>query len=534
MKVFNNGEEPESKYVVSLTQQEYDNLSGYTAMNSDKEKLAITKTTDAKLEVHFKTPLASKMSTAIKISLYILHQQIPKPDKIKQEEEQYLEYTGNAVLLSPYFTETQETEIEINDDDTLLRYTSLNGSNKEESSVVYGPYENVAPMTTETIRILFSSSTLLLVATNFVREYEVSHWGNLALEDNYKDLVNQGAKLDGPFSRLKYMYNPGASKNSISKFITELPSHAHDFYYRDEVGNISTSQYQRTEKVTYLSFVPRYMLFGGWKTAFYYGCNFPLGEFLKHSGSTYRLTVPFNPVIPNVVFDKVTVRIVLPEGASDVKVISAPSDYTRLPDERRKTYVDTFGRLVVTLEARNVIGASRKYIELEYQFPSHMLLHEPALLIGAFLALFAVAIAFAHINLKIGTEEDKIAQAAKKHIHEVIDAHDNLNELYREMGNEPKCTATELHHKYDQRQNELIGTMRKAINQLSNKDSEEAKKTCTRLLKCEEARYVQQIAAISSTTSQNSGSKKHREFSENTLDEINVECDNLVTELEEY
>ena len=51
---------------------------------------------------------------------------------------------------------------------------------------------------------------------------------------------------------------------------------AHDIYYRDEIGNISTSAVTFTSDAVQLQLVPRYVLFGGWKAAFCTGYNVPL------------------------------------------------------------------------------------------------------------------------------------------------------------------------------------------------------------------------------------------------------------------
>ena len=44
---------------------------------------------------------------------------------------------------------------------------------------------------------------------------EVSHWGNIFIEENYS-IENQGAKLKGEFGRVNFnKYNPNVGKHSL-------------------------------------------------------------------------------------------------------------------------------------------------------------------------------------------------------------------------------------------------------------------------------------------------------------------------------
>ena len=65
---------------------------------------------------------------------------------------------------------------------------------------------------------------------------------------------------------------------------TVLPPSAKDVYYRDEIGNISTSHMHETDDGIELELRPRFPLFGGWKTNYYIGYNIPSYQYLYHSG----------------------------------------------------------------------------------------------------------------------------------------------------------------------------------------------------------------------------------------------------------
>lgn len=66
---------------------------------------------------------------------------------------------------------------------------------------------------------------------------------------------------------------------------TILPASAQDVYYRDEIGNISTSHLQVLEDSVEVEVRPRFPLFGGWKTHYIIGYNLPSYEYLYTLGA---------------------------------------------------------------------------------------------------------------------------------------------------------------------------------------------------------------------------------------------------------
>lgn len=70
---------------------------------------------------------------------------------------------------------------------------------------------------------------------------------------------------------------------------TILPASAQDVYYRDEIGNISTSHLQVLEDSVEVEVRPRFPLFGGWKTHYIIGYNLPSYEYLYTLGASFAL-----------------------------------------------------------------------------------------------------------------------------------------------------------------------------------------------------------------------------------------------------
>lgn len=80
-------------------------------------------------------------------------------------------------------------------------------------------------------------------------------------------------------------------KNVFKGIDFELPYEVWGLYYRDEVGNISTSRAWRDEsnKVVKVMLNPRFGLLGGWKSNWELGYNMKTDNHLYHSGIRYEL-----------------------------------------------------------------------------------------------------------------------------------------------------------------------------------------------------------------------------------------------------
>lgn len=65
---------------------------------------------------------------------------------------------------------------------------------------------------------------------------------------------------------------------------TILPAAAQDVYYRDEIGNVSTSHLLILDDSVEMEIRPRFPLFGGWKTHYIVGYNLPSYEYLYNLG----------------------------------------------------------------------------------------------------------------------------------------------------------------------------------------------------------------------------------------------------------
>jgi oligosaccharyltransferase complex subunit alpha (ribophorin I) len=353
------------------------------------------------------------------LSVYAVHSHMlaPYPGEITQGEPQLVLLELDAYFSTPYPTAKMTTTVDLYSS-AVETWTRHPPSRRKGDTVRYGPYENVPPSPEETpVLVHFQNDAPFATFTHVDKEIEVSHWGNVAIEELI-DLKHTGAKLKGGFSRLDYMR--GQEDNSFDNLVAVLPFTARDMYYRDVIGNISTSEYKVGQEGIELEIAPRYPMYGGWKTQFYIGYNLPSEDFLTVlPDGRYRLDIELPPAFDAAVVDSLRTKIVLPEGARNVRV-RAPYDVVfagqdasedaPVGRERRFTFLDSSfggGRPVVTLEKANVVAEHYQAVQVEYDFDAPMLLHEPMLLVAAWMFVFLAAIVAVRCDLSIVSEREK-------------------------------------------------------------------------------------------------------------------------------
>ena len=91
---------------------------------------------------------------------------------------------------------------------------------------------------------------------------------------------------------------------------------AKDIYYRDEIGNISTSTVRKLSDAVEMTIQPRFPLFGGWRTNYVLGYNLPAYQYLHSSGNSFALKVRLvDHLFDNAVVENLKVKVILPEGS---------------------------------------------------------------------------------------------------------------------------------------------------------------------------------------------------------------------------
>ena len=366
-----------------------------TKVNTDPDKTFY--------RIELKDPLPPGRTMSVEIETILTHELMPHPKEITQKEKQLVKYIGNIYLYSPYNIMKQTTTISL-PSRNIESYTKLKPVSQSDSMITYGPYEKVPPFSYEELNIHFENNNKFLTVTRLERSIEISHWGNIAVEEHI-DLLHTGALLKGSFSRYEYARESKSGQASIQSFDTILPAAASDIYYRDEIGNISTSHTRIKKDSVELNLRPRFPLFGGWKTKYIVGYNVPSYEYLFHSGDQYTLEMRLlDHVFDDMMVDELVVKIILPEGSKNIE-LSLPYPATRLPDTLHYTYLDTTGRPVLSITKRNLVENHIQNFKLKYTFPRILMLQEPLLVAAALYLLFLLVITYVRLDFSIDKDE---------------------------------------------------------------------------------------------------------------------------------
>lgn len=403
--------------------------------------------------VHLPDPLQPGAQQTISISYHVLSALSPLPASINQNEKQYLTYDLSAYATTAYSTTKQSTKVKLSTTD-IPSWTSTEGlksskdPERQGSTITYGPYDSapVEPDTIYPVSIRYEFTKPVLKATKLERDIEVSHWGgNLATEERFW-LENIGATLKDSFNRVAWAgrqyYMPQGSSALVELKLPLQPGSV-DAYFTDDIGNVSTSHFRPTpsksSKEALLELKPRYPVFGGWKYSFRAGWNNQLAPFLRKlsgsassNGDSYVLRVPFiegPKMAEGLQYEDVTVRIILPEGATDVKYelistqVGMPSEVTE-ELSLHKTFMDTVGRTVLTLKAKNVVDDARDgeiivslssfsriayqaniFKQVTYNYSSTAMLRKPVTITASLAALFIVLYTISQLDVSIGKKK---------------------------------------------------------------------------------------------------------------------------------
>jgi oligosaccharyltransferase complex subunit alpha (ribophorin I) len=357
------------------------------------------------VQVQLKDALAPKATVTLKVHLVFGHTMEPYPRAIAQSERQLVRYRDNHFAFSPYTTNTATTVVKLTSA-SIQTSSQLDPTNVKGDTITYGPYEKLKPFSHSPMMIHFENNKPFLTVARLNREIEVSHWGYINIEENHH-WRNDGAELKGGFSRYEYQINPAAQGHAAIKQVDiNIPRHADDVYYRDAIGNISTSHHFKTK----LNIIPRFPLFGGWQTKFCMGYVTPVQDFLRQSlsdSSRFTLNITFGTAFDDdVIVDNQRVKIMLPEGATDIKVTTPfPVKESR---ENKITYLTWNGRPVVILEKTNLINEMNKqYFQVTYKFSSTDAYRQPLLLVGFLFAVFFALIVLSRFNPSILPDDEK-------------------------------------------------------------------------------------------------------------------------------
>lgn len=86
---------------------------------------------------------------------------------------------------------------------SVTSYTKFEPYQFSGATLTYGPFTDVKPYSTQALSTHYTNNSPFVTFTEVLKEIEVSHWGNIAVEEQY-DMLHSGAVLKGGFSRIDY------------------------------------------------------------------------------------------------------------------------------------------------------------------------------------------------------------------------------------------------------------------------------------------------------------------------------------------
>jgi oligosaccharyltransferase complex subunit alpha (ribophorin I) len=390
----------------------FKNNVAFIAATVGSSKKTYLRSSDTKVQGHLDKPfwkiemkdaIAAGGSDSVEVELTLSHALEMFPAVITQREKQFVRFTGNVYVYLPYTTLSQSTQVNVASA-SLESYTKLKPVSQNDNSISYGPYANIDPFSSSELVVHSENNNPMLVVSKLQRVIEISMWGNIAVEETI-DVRHDGAALKGSFSRYEFQReNSGVS--SVKNFKSLLPAAASNVYYRDDIGNISTSHMKVMDDAVELDLRPRFPLFGGWKTHYVIGYNVPSYEYIFYKGDNHVLNMRLiDHIFDDMLVENAEIKVILPEGTFNHE-LATPYPVKREGDSIHSTYLDTTGRPVITISNKGVLVENHiQNFQLQFRFAHSKMLLEPLLLVTAFLLFFLLSIIYVRLDFSITIDE---------------------------------------------------------------------------------------------------------------------------------
>lgn len=126
--------------------------------------------------------LGQDETVAVSARLVLTHSVEPYPHAIAQNDRQLLRYVDNHYFFAPYTVKHQRTNVRL-PTSNIESKSELNPTTVKGDVITYGPYDNVAPFEQSKLMVHYENNKPVITITRLSRDIEVSHWGNVAIED---------------------------------------------------------------------------------------------------------------------------------------------------------------------------------------------------------------------------------------------------------------------------------------------------------------------------------------------------------------
>ncbi|KAH7104281.1 oligosaccharyl transferase alpha subunit, partial [Auriculariales sp. MPI-PUGE-AT-0066] len=447
-------EDGATEYTVTLSKNEGDHTSWFVSKLKDVE-LDVTRGFDATDNVYYYTirlpePVKRSQDLNIVVGTTLSHAAKPWPASAGQRDPQRLKFTSDLLILSPYETLSQRTKIKsptpkiasFEDPEPHSAFAKDSQVTHSGSTVTYGPFASVPASTSQSFQkehqkpifVSYEIDNAVVSIISLNRVAEISHWGaNLNIQDDIH-LVNGGPKLKGHFSRVEHQhskYYGRQNPSTLASLTLYLPPGISNTYFTDQNGNVSTSHFRGVPSVpqdqspflhpelfagatgkkaivgkfSALEITPRYPLLGGWNYSFTLGWDAPLADWAGVKGGKYYVAVPFLNTFKDVPVNDAELKIILPEGATDVSV-QTPFEVDSTVRSTHISYLDTVGRPAITLRKAMVTDKHDGMVYVSYKVPTYAHFKKPLVVATAMVGIFAFGLVARRVDPRIHTTGD--------------------------------------------------------------------------------------------------------------------------------
>lgn len=210
-----------------------------------------------------------------------------------------------------------------------------------------------------------------------------------------------------------------SGKSAIDSLLIRLPRDARWPYYRDDIGNISSSYTRQKPTEVEINLTPRFPIYGGWRSVFLFGYSLPFKGYLtRNSNGVQRLRLQFGCPIPEGVVDDYELRVVFPEGSTPLTPDAASSPHgAAVGHDSKTTYFDLKARPVLVFRKSDLVHDHNTYIHLDYRYPGYRLLQTPATIVAAValvLGTASLASRLSQLSISSGDEGVRARQRKEK------------------------------------------------------------------------------------------------------------------------
>eukprot|EP00467_Chlorarachnion_reptans_P008421 CAMPEP_0114529706 /NCGR_PEP_ID=MMETSP0109-20121206/25007_1 /TAXON_ID=29199 /ORGANISM="Chlorarachnion reptans, Strain CCCM449" /LENGTH=468 /DNA_ID=CAMNT_0001712185 /DNA_START=1 /DNA_END=1407 /DNA_ORIENTATION=+ len=407
--VRNDGTAVEDTLTLAIPADRTHNVS-YVKVTVSKRKLVVEplKSLGPRGEFFFRVklldPIRSGQTQKIVVQMGFVGVLIPHPAVANHNDPHLVKYTTNLYETTPYSVKTQTTVVKFSTSN-IISSTKAKPYSSQGDKITYGPYTDLKPFEHKDLNFHFETKAQFSTVTALEREIKICHWGGAVFSETY-DLRNSGANLKDAFHRIDYeRMQRGYSFEDLS---AKLPKNSYGIDFRDDIGNISTSHVRETSKHVLFQMRPRFPLFGGWHSIFKLFYTVPIEQLVSSVAGTssYVLNTTFSTPFDGLVIEDHTVKVVLPEGSSNIKWVT-PFPIESVDKEILKTYLDLTGRPVLVLKAKNLMRFHNQYFQVMYSYPNVMIHRGPLFVMIGFMVFFGSIIMFSRMDLSIGRNEDE-------------------------------------------------------------------------------------------------------------------------------